>query len=1090
MLKYQNLLNQLSLEEKIKLITSNERIKNNQIENYEFPSIDYIDNMKDIVEGIITPSINSLGSVYDKDLIEEYGYEIGKYLSSINYKKIINIPIGPIMNNDSVAFSSSRLVSARIGASLARGIEKGGHLASYGVLPGLEGIDLDSYFNDVLYSYKVAFSDYKPFSCLLSSSDSLDTVNDDYQYDGLKVVFAKDSVDLANSINHHSTLSITDDLNIVDKIKTAVLNYENIKIKLSKGEITNDVFTNCIKTGEAINPYTIDEVLDSLFTHLAEYQKLTNQNVEFDSKRLNELEYRLSQASVVLLKNDNNILPFKRENKVSFIGDQLFNPKFNTDNDVEVNILNIIDNYHLETCGIAHGYIKGKELNEDVVNKSIELIKSSEYSFIFLDTEDHKIPDEELAYLERIKNIEGVNIIPVLYTNTFVDIRPLLDFKAIVLNMGDSKSMINATLDVITGRYNPTGRLPFALKSNPDDVKFKSNVDLIYPLGYGLSYSKFDYTSITIDNGGIILAVTNKSNLAGTDMLLFANEYLNSDHKENNIIRDFITLDLEPHESKIVEFKFNFNSFSAYVTELYETIIRAGEYNVQLLTDFNNVLSEKKITLKELHSKEVTSVELDKSYDNLDESLMDFASDVKTRKLISTKAKVWTLTLISIYFYAVLIIWFIYNNNSIVKAILLALVGLLAIFDLVMYIILYRRSKNSNNSKYESLKNVINSVSNFNEFSHETYKEPIPEVDEEEEEIIEEIEEEIVEEPIVEEVKVQYYYDEHGELITDENQYSNDSELDEIVEDFINYALNNGLIIENMAAKELFSALLSSNFVLVNNKTDELNVRLLDVLNKYLGNTNDIFVNLDGVSNPTEIYWNQDMDGNYIISDFTNNLIRGNHLNNRINIFAFRHVSLSQLETILPDYLDFAKAHKIPHKIDIGDNHEITIPANTVFFGLIDDPNYLEGIDKTLSDLTVSIELITRVNEIESEAVNVKYNSIQYYEFLLRNAKEVNYLNEDLWKKMDDFCESSIFDDFYIDSRSLNICERIVAVMLSCGADQNDALNSMFKMRVIPMLKRTKAYKENHGDKVIIELIEKIFEDRLDNAIKYLKKPE
>ena len=84
MLKYQNLLNQLSLEEKVKLITSNERIKNQQIENYEFPTIGFINSLKDIIDSHITPSFNSLGSVYDTKLIEEYGYEIGKYLRSIN----------------------------------------------------------------------------------------------------------------------------------------------------------------------------------------------------------------------------------------------------------------------------------------------------------------------------------------------------------------------------------------------------------------------------------------------------------------------------------------------------------------------------------------------------------------------------------------------------------------------------------------------------------------------------------------------------------------------------------------------------------------------------------------------------------------------------------------------------------------------------------------------------------------------------------------------------------------------------------------------------------------------------------------------
>ena len=260
-------------------------------------------------------------------------------------------------------------------------------------------------------------------------------------------------------------------------------------------------------------------------------------------------------------------------------------------------------------------------------------------------------------------------------------------------------------------------------------------------------------------------------------------------------------------------------------------------------------------------------------------------------------------------------------------------------------------------------------------------------------------------------------------------------------------------------------------------------------MNRYLGNNNDIFVDVTNVLNPTEFYGNINENGEYVISDFTNNLIRANNLPKRLNLFVFRHATLSQLKTSLSSFLEFARAPKIKKRIDIGDGHEIEIPQNTVFMALIDSPDYLEGILE-ISDLTTSIELLTRVNEIDSEKINLKYNSYQYYEFLLRNAREVNYLNEEIWKKIDDFSEDSMFDDFYIDSRTLNVCEKIIAVMLASTADSNDALNSIFKLRIIPMLKRTKAYKENHGDRNIIELIEKIFEDRLDNTINYLKKPE
>ena len=720
MLKYQNLLNHLSLEEKIKLVTSNERIKNGQINDFDFPSIDFVSTLKDIVENFIMPSYNSLGAVYDTKLLYEFGTELGKYLKSINYNKIVNVPIGPISDSNPMAFSSSRLVTARLGSSFAKGIENGGALASYGILPGLNGIDLNRYFNDDLYSYKVAFSSYKPFASILSSSDALDTLSGDYGYNGLKVTLSKNDDDFKNSINHKSTLSINDSNNNVEIIMEAIENYERLVKALKKDEITNAELTEKINSGEAINPYTIDEMLDNLLDKLAKFDSTVKAGLEFDFSKLNELEYRISQASVVLLKNDNNILPFKRENRVSFIGDQLFKPKFNTDNKVTVNILNIIDSYHLETHGIGHGYIKGQKLSDDVVEKAIKLIEESEYSFIFLDTENNEIPEEELEFLNRIEGYKDrCKIVPVLYTNSFVDITPLLKFEAVILNMSDSKSMYYSTLDVITGKYNPTGRLPFAIKSDPFDRFFKSNNNLIYPLGYGLNYSQFVYTSITIDNGGIILAVKNDSDIAGTDKLFFTSEYL-SGEKENNIIRDFIALDLEPHESKIVEFKFEFDSFSVYLPDKDDTVIREGNYKVQLLNNFNEVLSEKELTLKAMAKGEVTAVELDKAYDNLDNSLNDFVYDVKPKRMVPIKYKVLGTLFISAYLIGLLVFWFLYTKSMVPKIIILSIIGIIGIVDLIVLIILYKKSKVKDDSKVESLKEVINNMNEFETFSHKT----------------------------------------------------------------------------------------------------------------------------------------------------------------------------------------------------------------------------------------------------------------------------------------------------------------------------------------------------------------------------------
>ena len=1075
MMKYQVLLAKLSLEEKLKLITSNTYIENNQITDYLVPVLNFNFEFKDLVDDFVNPSIESLGSLYDKNLIYKYGLEIGKYLSYKNYKKVINIPCNPTTGTEP-SFSSSKLVTARMAASIAKGIEEGGFLCSYGIIPSLKSINLNSYYNDEMYSFKVALGQYKPFACIFDSPDALDIVKEEYNYNGLKVVIAHDISEVITSINHKAELTISKDFSIsYGQLLEAANNFVIAKNKLLKQEITPNEFRNMILSANILSVDAIDDALVSLLEKLAFMETIESQKLEYDIENMKNIEYALTRESIVLLKN-NGILPLRRENKVAFIGDNIFSPKLNTNKEeinIELDPEAIIDNYHLETVGIAHGYILDQESNDDLLVRAQRLAEDAEYTVVFLTETNGEIPSTQLDLLNNLKEID-TKIIIVISTNKFVDLTPILSYDAIILNPNDSLSQLKACIDVILGRYNPTGRLKYALKSDVEDIYFKSNSNLLFPLGYGLSYSAFNYKSITIDENGIVLAVTNESKLPGTDMLFFTSKYLNGATDELNYIRDFITVDLEPHESKIVEFSFDFNSFSIYDIDKGESIIREGKYLVQLMTSFNNILSSKEVNLNYLKEKAASTETLEKNYSDLMESIDDLSSDIEPKKnYVALPIKIVSIVLISIYLFILCLVFTINIKEVFPKVILILL--MLVIIGVDVFLIVSNARKPKENDKASDLTDMVNSFEEFNVELHETFEEPVPVVEEEEvEEIVEEEEEEVAPQKV-------FIYDAYGEEIVDNLEYSNHDTIEEIVDRFTKYALNKGVMIESIYAKKLFASILSNNMVLVSGSTKEKNVQLIKILNDFFGNNKHFYMDLKD-KQQIDVYWDFDKDNNYKLSSFTNNIMRFNHLPKRFNIIAFDNVDDNNIE-LIKEYIDFASTPKENHNIDLGEGYSLTLAPNTVIIVFVD--NKLNN--KDLYNNSVSLDLTTSNNEVIDEEVSLMFNDYQYLKSLIDASKNKYYLPEEIWKKMDRIFNNEIFFNFKLNNKHLTVCEKLVGILMELKDDENQALNSIFIMKIIPILLSIESDYNPSFRHNIVELFENEFDDRLESAIRYYK---
>ena len=373
--------------------------------------------------------------------------------------------------------------------------------------------------------------------------------------------------------------------------------------------------------------------------------------------------------SMVLMKNDNQVLPLKKSGTVAVIG-PLVNNSLNMAGTWSVaakhaNAVSLMkglqDNFgkevkfisakganidydaKLEDIYAAHGKKTDRDnrskealLKEavDVANKADVIVlaigESAEMSGESSSRTEITIPQSQVDLLNELKKT-GKPIAMVLFTGRPLALTNVKDVPDAILNVWFAGSEAgNAISDVLFGKVNPSGKLPMTFPRslgqvpiyynhkntgrplNPDKVdkceyeRFRSNYmdecnTPLYPFGYGLSYTKFDYSDITVSNANpkgnqtiqASVTITNSGNYDGAEVVqLYIRDMVGSITRPVKELKGFQKVFLKKGESKKVTFDITPESLKFYNGELkYDW--EPGEFDIMIGTNSENVKHSK-----------------------------------------------------------------------------------------------------------------------------------------------------------------------------------------------------------------------------------------------------------------------------------------------------------------------------------------------------------------------------------------------------------------------------------------------------------------------------------------------------------------
>ena len=281
---------------------------------------------------------------------------------------------------------------------------------------------------------------------------------------------------------------------------------------------------------------------------------------------------------------------------------------------------------------------------------AIITIGRSSGEFVDRETSDFYLTKEEHAMLDMVSDAFRKHAKPVIVILNVGGVIETASWEqkadAILLAYQPGQEAGNAIADVLLGRTNPSGKLPDTwpldlsdypaangfpgivtdTKATPegptqslpakvsydDDIMVgyryfnTSNAEVAYPFGFGLSYTTFSYSDMTISSseftGNLVVTikVTNNGKVAGKEVAqLYVSAPQHALKKPESELRGFTkTKQLQPGESEVLRFELSTRDLTSFDEQQNVWLASAGEYTAKIGSSSREIKQEKVFSLK------------------------------------------------------------------------------------------------------------------------------------------------------------------------------------------------------------------------------------------------------------------------------------------------------------------------------------------------------------------------------------------------------------------------------------------------------------------------------------------------------------
>ncbi len=593
------------------------------------------------------PPSATVANSWDPTLAEEIGNALGEEAAAQQVAVLLgpglNLKRSPLCGRNFEYFSEDPFLSGKMAAGYVRGIQKNGiaacpkHFAVNS--QELRRMASDSILDEralrelYLTGFELVVREARP-KCIMSSYN---LVNGQYANENRHLL-----VDILRNEWGFAGAVVTDWGGSNDHV-LGVKNGSTLEMPYPGCDSIRELLT-AVKE-RALSEADLDARLDELLTLVLDTHTAVERAPKtFDADAHHALARRAAAESIVLLKNEGGLLPLKAGETVAVIGDFAETPRYQGAGSSAVNSIRVdslleqLDASGLHSVGYASGF--DRQGRPDPAKKAEAAALAGQANVVLLclgldelrESEGMDRADMELAanQLELLKAVAAVNpnVVVLLSAGASLETPWLADCRGLVYGALGGQAGAGAMLDVLTGVVCPSGRLAETWANAYADtpardnfagegrqVEYReslfvgyryyqtANVPVAFPFGYGLSYTRFEYSGLAAAADSVTFTVKNTGSCAGAEVVqLYLAKPDSKLIRPRQELKGFAKITLAPGESRTVTIPLDKTAFRYWNTRTNRWEVEGGEYEVRVGASCEDIRLTAAVTIEGTHA--------------------------------------------------------------------------------------------------------------------------------------------------------------------------------------------------------------------------------------------------------------------------------------------------------------------------------------------------------------------------------------------------------------------------------------------------------------------------------------------------------
>ena len=678
------LISQLTLEEKAGLCSGADFWHTKAVERLGIPAsmvsdgphglrkqdnkVDHL-GVNDSIKAVCFPAASATAASFDKAMLTRMGEAIGDSCQheglSVVLGPAVNIKRSPLCGRNFEYFSEDPYLAGKLSAAFIHGVQSRNvgtsikHFAAnsqeHRRMSSSSEVDERTLREIYLPAFETAVKEEQPWTVMCS-------------YNRLNGVFASENPWLLTDVLRKEWgfegYVVSDWGAVSDRVAglAAGLDLE----MPSSGGINDKKIVEAVRSGK-LDEAVVDQAVERILNIIFRFTENAKPDTPWDKEAQHQLAAEIAADCMVLLKNDDKILPLRKEDTVAFIGEFADKPRFQGGGSSHINCFRTTS--ALEAAAglpvlYAQGYSATKDAaTEEQIAEAVAAAKKAKIAIVFAGLPDvyesegydrthMRMPECQNRVIEAVASAYP-NTVVVLHNGSPVEMPWIGKVKAVLETYLGGQAVGLATIRVLYGETNPSGRLPetfpLQLEDNPSFLSYGGEGDIaeyregifvgyryydfkkaavLFPFGYGLSYTDFEFSNLrlsanTITDQDLLTAtvtVKNTGDRAGKAVIqLYVGDKESSVFRPVRELKGFEKISLQPGEAKDVSFTLDKRAFAYWNTELHDWTVEPGDFTIEIGRSSRDIALDASVTVN-------SAVKINRHYD-MNSIFMDILAD-------------------------------------------------------------------------------------------------------------------------------------------------------------------------------------------------------------------------------------------------------------------------------------------------------------------------------------------------------------------------------------------------------------------------------------------------------------------------------